>query len=175
MLTVSQLTAILASAHDRPDADVRHWLGNMRRDGHLLVGDRPRGRGRPVMADPGEVILTAVAYELSAHDLPPKTVGRLFAAMPDDVVPAIARVVLGRHDGRCLLAVDGSPTVCAASDIVRWAEGRGSSRSALVVNLAMVVDDLKYAADDRRDAVPAGFDADLALWADAILRSHRNA
>lgn len=106
MLTVAQLTALLAAAHGRTDAEVRHWLGNMRRDDHLLAGNRPRGRGHPVLADPWDALIVAIAYELASHDLPPKTIGRIVAAMPGDAAASMARVVLGYPE----IPVDGRIT-----------------------------------------------------------------
>lgn len=71
--------------------------------------------------------------------------------------------------------MDGDVGFCAASDLVRWTEGRGSTRSAIVVNLTRILDDLRTAADDRTGTVPQGFAADLEAWARDVIGRDRNA
>lgn len=155
MLTNRQLTAILSAQQDLPVSKVKDLQNHHRRIGMTGSEGNP-GRGRPLRYGPADLMAATIRFEFAAMGMTPKMLQSVLEPAMADILKGIAHVVAGSHEGRTLVAIDGTAVCCDPSTVVRWSQGAGSTRSTALVNLLAMLRDLRDAVSDAlgREAGP---------------------
>jgi hypothetical protein len=170
-----QLVAVIAAIQQREPDLVRSALRHLQRRRVLKAAGGGMGHGRASEYGPPEIVSLAVAFELMTAGVPPERTSVAIEEAGGAMLVAVAAVMANRARDHILLALDGSLTSCSPAILTQWAMGRGSTRSAVVVNMRRLVDDLRDAVADTmgRDAA-ALLDA-LDTWAGTIMMTPGNA
>ena len=176
MTTISarQVIALIAAIQQCEPERVGSAMRRLRRRSVPFAAGG-NGRGRPAAYGPKDIVRLTVAFELMAAGVTPdRTVGAMEEGR-DVVSRAVAAMMANRAGEDSLLALDGSIVSCSPAVVRQWAKGRGSTRSAVLINTGRIVDDLRDAVADTmgRDAA-AVLDA-LDAWAGTIMMTPGNA
>lgn len=168
---VAIIAAILQKPHNLVDSSLKH----LQRHRLLEAAGGGRGQGHPCEFGPAEIVTLCVAFELMETGITPKRASQAIEQSGTGMLDAMAAVMANRARADILLALDGSLTSCSPEIIVQWARSRGSTRSAVLVNMARLVDDLRNAVADAigREAAPI-LEA-LDAWAADIVITRGNA